>query len=243
MDAGEYEIQFAQHVTSGAVLPVYCDIDLSEASGNVLHYEEIDHPVVVDTRPAVSAASAAAIGKAWVRQNFSENLSASARLRVQDDPVLDQVLVYNLDYDAASVDVDAQTGDILSATTVDTAPKSAPDTQVFIDTMLSCAQNPLNRSAIRTQGHVFLWSGYLKLIGFTTTPAPGQITLICGRNSVILPILDVATTNAGFAWQRKSGVYVALDQVVAMTDNAHLDDAGQHLIFEVAANTVLQGLK
>lgn len=250
-DADGFWVDFNATAPSGAELPVWCGVGVEEDTGNVDDYMEKYIPVTIDTNPAMTPDQAQAAAQTWIAQNISADPDQTAlvttytppiRLKVEIDPMLNQELAYEVACRATMVLVDAQTGSVVG--TEDWAGMSLPGhkgpqkgptlPKKRRETLWPVFAHPgvgydgtLVRSAIQTNGAVYLWAGYLKALGIQSSNNGRQVQLKRRNQRLKLSIRNQPRGSTRFAWKRKGSLYLPVDALESLNGELRTDATGQ----------------
>ena len=170
-------------------------------------------------------------------------------LMVAVDNAGNEELDYRIDYHGAALYVDAQTGAVVKeddwvGMPANLLPKSlnlsaADRAKAHRDVERQASKRErfwqmgigskvddtaVDRLPIHTQGQTYLWAGYLKALGVTTTKRHGKFNLIRGARAITLTIKKRATGAKGCAWDRTKLLYVPVPAVQELCPEVTLNE-------------------
>ena len=234
-DLNEYTVFFRMFSKSGAMLPTNCVIYIEENTGKLFNYNEEIVPITINTTPVFTEEQAVQIGKIWIAMNFSADQPMGefntdlggafpVKFEVVKDNLDEQVLHYQISYKPFVLDIDAITGDVygldyyaMDLPRTKTGPLAvASKRESFLRVPSKNPGAPSNRMNISVNGHIYIWSGYLKHMGLSFNVNKKEMTIKSDKKSVILPISDLPEDGKA-AWMRQKNIYMPLKILNSLT--------------------------
>jgi hypothetical protein len=239
-----YDVNFIREVPSGAEIPVKCSLEVEEDTGAVSRYQEYSLPITINTDPKLNSAQAIAAGQEWIRQNVSLNPETArvsdppelypVRLKVDVDPLLNQTLLYEIRYRAMVLQVDAQTGAVISHDLYahdDEGPrqswgKGAKNPETLWEVRFPNGHT-LTHEAIAVSGAVFVWHRYARAVGIAVRQGSESVELACRDKRIRLPLVSENPGATEAAWLMKGELYLPVAALLQLTDRIRVDQMGQ----------------